>query len=198
MNTLSIFIIACALSSTMHASEYKTRSYFDKSYKCTSDVVGGYLHNNSGASKLVNFKGEDIFFITHITDLPIQSIQELPFLKDIKGEGAIRDRFENSVNVSIDNYDGYVNEKGTYMLRRPNQDPKKSTYVISNKCSSGLIVDKYEGNISCPGDSYLFKLDVSELRFSYAYLGTWHDPREENQNPDSSSFSFGKCVEYYP
>lgn len=198
MKKLLVILLASVFSVTAQASQYKTRSNFDKSYKCTSDFVGGYKHDK-GVSKLVAFRDEEVFFITHITDLPIEAIPPLSQVEG-KDESEIRSSFENSSNVSIGGQPGvFVHEEGTYYIRVPSQNPKTSAYVLfGSKCNAGFIVGKNDESINCSDSSHIYELNLGTMRFSSSYLGSWHIKSENGETPDSSVFAFGSCEEYYP
>ena len=194
LNTTGRFLLASLvfiLSSDVFA-EYKTKSAFSDDYKCVSEKKGGFNHNKDG-SKLTSFRGQEEFFLTHISNIPREAFTS----GDIND---LRQNYENQFFEISETY-GTIEEKGSYSIRRPDQDPKLLPTHFLNRCNVNSIPTPNDtGTINCytTKDLMQFSLDLETMRFTYSYLGTWHLKQFiKDYYGDSSVFAFGTCKKYF-
>ena len=194
----SFFVLSLLAFSSNVFSEYKTKSAFSNDYKCVSDEKGGFNHEKEGHD-LTRFHGQEEFFITHISNIPIEALTH-QFNKELDKD-LIRNQREN--NAVIVHEKDFISEKSTYFIRTPEIDPK-DFMAVHEKCT--IISVSVEGQKSAKETMYCFDgnsrkqfiLNLNEMRFSYSYLGSWELTQEHpNYYGDSSIFAFGTCKKYF-
>lgn len=195
-------LLACSCSVV---AEYKTESVFSTDYKCISDTIGGFNHKKFGHN-LTEFNGIEEFFLTHITNIPIEGLrgyyQFNDSTKDLSEED-LRIFFEAN-NFYVTKPLTYIDEYGSYYIRRPEENPKAGSSYW-NKCSASKNADPKKavdkGMFYCfkESDLFSFAFNANKGQFSYSYLGTWHlnQYNDTEYFGDSSVFAFGTCKPYY-
>ena len=203
LKTILVAVAATLLTASVSA-EYKSKSKFSASYKCVSDEKGGFNHRANGHD-LVRFKGEEEFFLTHISNMPLAPIKQslklkLSFHPEIEiatEEDKVREQFEQIAMSQLSSTGAW--EEGSYYFRNISSDP--NTIVSWHSCSATKWSDNWSddgGGIDCHSDAKHFLFNPGTGRFTYAYLGSWHEKVKNDYYGDSSIFAFGTCKEYYP
>jgi hypothetical protein len=156
-------------------------------YKCVPDKEVGMNWDADGDDHQLNtFKSNDhdIFFLTHSSNAPAEAVTFIPRIVDL------------SWNDSV------VYEQNSYTFRKADQDPKRhETYYNSFSCRyfDGELNGRLRRSISC-GDFALgaFEFNLITKRFSYSYIGTWHNQSEDSKYEGNSSvLSYGTCRKYF-
>lgn len=198
--TMAIFFALTSVCSTsVIAEEYKTKSVFSADFKCVSEEKGGFNHNASGHN-LTLFKGEEEFFLTHISNIPDEAILDLNKMmkaetNDVKKLRAI---FENRVLKQETIAETMITEESSYFIRKPEDDPKSWINYFWNGCSR-YKSQQGTSSVNCykSDSSKTFTLDLDTMRFTYSYAGSWHNKSKNGYYGDSSVFAFGTCKKYY-
>ncbi len=199
--TIAIFLTLTCTCSTSAIAEYKTNSVFSDDYKCVSEEKGGFNHGASGHS-LNLFKGQEEFFLTHISNIPYEALVDWNQLLEIKllnikanDESKIREIFEERI-MKQETLNIITTEKHSYFIRQPEDDPKKFQSLL-NACSS--FKAGQEAEITCyeSDGSQTFKLNLETMRFTYSYAGSWHSKIKKGYYGDASVFAFGTCKKYF-
>lgn len=199
--TIAFFLTLTCTCSTSAIAEYKTNSVFSDDYKCVSEEKGGFNHGASGHS-LTLFKGQEEFFLTHISNIPYEALVDWNQLLEIKllninanDESKIREIFEERL-MRQETLNIITTEKSSYFIRQPEDDPKKVLSLI-NGCSS--FKAGQEAVITCYESvgSKTFELDLETMRFTYSYAGSWHSKIKKGYYGDASVFAFGTCKKYF-
>lgn len=185
-------------------------SVYDESYRCVSDTLGGYSHRKR-RSDLVQFTGQEEFFLTHISEVPVSALRGY-IAANVEGareavetmsERQVREAW-NSFFVVSDRTNGLtvqgIGERNTYFIRTPDLNPKESSWLSYGACrvaASNLFGREIHCHASMrSGTMFIFDMDTG--RFSYASLGSRHSPQKDGHYGDSSVFAFGECAPYYP
>lgn len=195
---LAILSAACA---TQAVAEYKSKSKFDKNYKCTVHEAGGFSHTTSG-HELVRFSEREEFFLTHISRLPITAVKGM-FFDGVKlnnwNDDEYRENAESQFRKVQTHVSGYT-EHGSYYIRLSDEDPRKPPSVFKECEAEVEIAGEYEKllRISCPVRLHgKLEFDAKTRRFVHIYAGTWHTNLNPSYAGDSSFFEFGTCREHY-
>lgn len=218
MKYITIIVAALLASNISVADEYETKSQYTKSYKCVVDEMGGYNHTAT-EHQLSRFKGEDVFYLTHITHISVRvmlATMKFPYYRkqaealkikhpDWSNESLARQVVEQmklEQSKGILGKDRYY-ETGSYVIST-NEDNPLDWATYRESCKAVSIPDLKSSNIVCYASSTVeyvdevFNFDVTTGRFAYMYLGSWHiDNKMEDYFGDSSLFKYGKCKEYY-
>ena len=109
---------------------YETKSRFKTDYKCISDEMGGFNHGKN-EHKLTRFNGNKEFFLTHISNVPIEAVNNyLTEYEKIAIGGYTTEmsrRVYEDIILDINDVDLdttlYSFEKGSYFIRTPEQNP---------------------------------------------------------------------------
>ena len=194
---LAIFFALTCTCSVNAFADYKTKSIFSADYKCVSEEMGGFNHSASGHN-LTRFKGEEEFFLTHISNIPDEAIVDLNTMIKVSNNDVskIRELLESRLMKQEKITDTIITEDSSYFIREPRDDPREGSTYISNGCSS--FKSQKQSSIRCYISDSLktFILDLETMRFTYSYAGTWHNKKDDYYG-DSSVFVFGTCKEYY-
>ena len=94
--------------------------------------------------------------------------------------------------------DGYRSEAGSYWLRKSSNNPTE--LIWWKKCDVYSFLENTQTRITCYlGFKELFQMNATAGEFTYAYLGTLHDPKGQNGYEGDTAFvEHGKCKAYYP
>lgn len=199
MRKFCLVAIAIAASITAQAAtaEYVSKSQFSKNYKCVVSESGGFKHTQTG-HQLVRFSDNEEYFLTHISRLPIESVSKMrdpSIVARFNGnESLIRKDAEDAfAEISDDEATGLHIEEYTYFLRESSRDPKKEPNLLTTCKAFGKGGKLLE--ISCKFEPEKFEFSPETGRFMVTYAGNWVTLKQGT--PETSSFSFGNCKEYY-
>ena len=198
------------LMATPTWAAYETKSRFKTDYKCISDEMGGFNHGKN-EHKLTRFNGNKEFFLTHISNVPIEAVNA--YLTDYKIIGIdgytteMSRRVYEDINLDINDVDLdttlYSFEKGSYFIRTPEQNPNHYWNYNAEDCktfyheSEGAIIKNQLGCfMNNFEESFEFVFDTG--KFMYTDLGTWHNKRKgPDYYGDSAIIAMGMCKPYY-
>ena len=214
MKFLMIKLPVLALLSSFMASPtwaaYETKSRFKTDYKCVSDEIGGFNHRKN-EHKLTRFNGNKEFFLTHISNVPIEAVNAyLTEFEKLAVDGYTTEmsrRVYEDINLDINLTDldtiVWSFEKGSYFIRTPETNPNHYWNYSADNCKTSYrehegAVD--ENQLGCYMDwsdkSFEFNFDTG--KFMYTQLGTWHNKHETpDYYGDSAVIAMGVCKPYY-
>jgi hypothetical protein len=199
--SLAIFVAAAL---PVFAEDAPIESRYDLSFKCVSDKKGGYNPSASGLS-FTQFYGQEEFFVTHYSDVPIYSLVDESDI-DIE-KGMTENWWRKAMSSHYIEQDEY-SESGSYYLRDASLDPKYSIFLWTKCTAMGSYnSDKEEweanpANITCTAQNKVFQMSTKTGRFASASLGSWIDGKTEMDGEayygDSAILAMGQCKVYYP
>lgn len=179
------------------------QSEFSGSYKCTTQISNG-LKKENGAVKHQGFYADSEFFVTHTSDFPDSVIDAwLSSFKADDDEMNYRQKRDIVSYVLFDEDElsvgeGYRMETGSYWFRDASDNPLETLWW--KKCDAYSFQNNTQTRITCDiGYNKLFQMNTASGEFTYAYLGTLHDPKtSDGYEGDTPSVRHGTCKIYYP
>lgn len=193
---LSIALVL-ALTTQGALAEYKTKSKFSKSFKCTTNEAGGYNSSSGNTHNLVRFKPDEEYFLTHISSLPMSAVRQMISLSGETAsadEAKAREQLEKLFISAQDIAFSKASEKGSYFMRASWQDPRESSSYTT--CEARMALDN-KTLMSCDDvvSRHFLEFNERNKRFNALASGWWILGGEKTV---STIIMFGTCDEYYP
>ena len=198
------------LMATPTWAAYETKSRFKTDYKCISDEIGGFNHRKN-EHKLTRFNGNKEFFLTHISNVPIEAVNAyLTEFEKLAVDGYTTEmsrRVYEDINLDINLTDldtiVWSFEKGSYFIRTPETNPNHYWNYSADNCKTSYREHEgavEENQLGCymnwSDKSFEFNFDTG--KFMYTQLGTWHNKHETpDYYGDSAVIAMGVCKPYY-
>ena len=189
---------------------YETKSRFKTDYKCVSDETGGFNHRKN-EHKLTRFKGNKEFFLTHISNVPIEAVNNYLTEYEKIAIGGYTTEMSRRVyediilDINLIDLDPIVwsFEKGSYFIRTPETNPNHYWNYDADNCKTSYKEHEgavEENQLGCymnwSDKSFEFNFDTG--KFMYTNLGTWHYKHETpDYFGDSALIAMGVCKPYY-
>ena len=201
----STFLIFFSSLTVIFSNWAISQSEFSGSYKCVAKVSSG-LDKENDVVKHKRFLADGEFFVTHTTDFPYSVVDA--WLSSWKAtEAQMQWSYSEKKAVVSDLLfdedelwvgDGYRMESGSYWFREASDNPLETLWW--KKCEAYGYQGNSRTKITCDlGSNKLFQMNTESGEFTYAYLGTLHDPKlPDGYDGDSASVQHGACKPYYP
>ena len=198
------------LMATPTWAAYETKSRFKTDYKCVSDEIGGFNHGKN-EHKLTRFNGNKEFFLTHISNVPIEAVNAyLTEFEKIAVDGYTTEMsrrvYEDiKLDINLTDLDTIVwsFEKGSYFIRTPETNPNHYWNYNTDNCTTSYqehegAVDKNQLGCYMDWSDKSFEFNFDTGKFMYTQLGTWHNKHETpDYYGDSAVIAMGVCKPYY-
>ena len=201
----STFLIFFSSLTIIFSNWAISQSEFSGSYKCTGEISNG-LKKENGIVRHAKFRADSEFFVTHTSDFSDSvldvwlsaweaSEEQMRWSYGKKRE-VVSDILFDEDKLSVG--EGYRMETGSYWFRDASSNPLERLFW--KECTVYRFQNNTQTQIACDiGYNELFQMNTASGEFTYAYLGSLHDPKSrDGYEGDDASVEHGTCKLYYP